>query len=183
MNKSTVADLEFLTRFCWHGLPVLTSTTHGSLELHAENWACHTMTEDCYSGIQYPQWCHLLLVRPNCCVLSLSRRVIVSLKVRGSLCSSGSEVSLCSVLRFCFRLLSCLGEADLLAMTYFKTSLPDECRHIIEKDLGCARPTFFHSLCFVPSLIGFHSGAQQRISELPHLSAPVSVFLCHTQCG
>lgn len=71
---------------------------------------------------------------------------------------------------FCFRLLGCLGEADLSAVTYLRSSLPDGHRHIIGKDLGCTLPTVFHILCFVPSLIGFHSGAEQRISELPPLS-------------
>lgn len=59
------------------------------------------------------------------------------------------------------------------------SSLSDGHRHIRGKDLGCTLPTVFHSfLCFVLCLIGFLSGAEQRVSELPPLCAAVffSVF-------
>lgn len=60
-----------------------------------------------------------------------------------------------------FRLLRCLGEATLLAVTHFRSSL-----RIL--------PTVSHILHFAPSLIGLHSTAEQMMARLP----PLSAFLC-----
>lgn len=87
-----------------------------------------------------------------------------------------------SVLRFCFRLLGCLGEANLLAVTYFMSSLPDEHRHR-GKDLGYTLLTVFHIRCCVPSLFGFHSGANRGSPSFLltlYFSLSLSAFsLCH----
>lgn len=86
--------------------------------------------------------------------------------------SLGSEVS-SALCRFCLRLLSCQGEANLLAVTYFKSSLPDRHSHIEGKYQGSFLLTLFHIPCFVPALIGFHCSANRVLPLLP-----VWVFVC-----
>lgn len=99
---------------------------------------------------------------PDCCSV---HRLTVELEVRGSPCALSSG-SVCV-------LLSCLGEADLLAVTYLISRLPDQHRHSSEKDLDCILHTVVHIFYFVPSLTGVH--AEQRTNAFPSFSA--SVFL------